>query len=348
MKEDVYRIELEGCRIGYHEGKDEKVLLEHLNLKVLKGELIALIGKNGSGKTTLLRSLVGLQQLLYGKIKIDHRDINLFSSEEIARRVGFVSTSLPDNPEMTVEELVRIGRYPYTNFFGVLRQLDFDKIKRAISVCGIEHLQNNKINELSDGERQKSMLARAFAQDTAIILLDEPTSFLDIPNKYEIFTLLKKLAAEGKTIIFTTHDLNLAGRYADKLWLIKESSILDGAPEDLFLGQEIKELFTSEKIDMDQQTGEVIPRIFYYQSVILYSCKACKLAEIWTRRALQRKGIGILENETGNKKTSLRVSISKEKNNFTWNIHYMNKKLFATSIYHFIKQLENLINHELN
>ncbi len=348
MKDEISQIELRKGRIGFHTGNHDKVLLDDLNLKILKGELVALIGKNGSGKTTLLRSMMALHYLLQGEVKIDQQDIRLMTPADIARRVGFVSTSLPDNPEMTVEELVRIGRYPYTDFFGILRQDDHDKIKRAINVCGIEHLRNNKLSELSDGEKQKSMLARVFAQDTDVILLDEPTSFLDIPNKYEIFTLLRSLSTEGKTIIFTTHDLNIAGRYADKIWLIRGSSIIDGAPEDLFLGQDIKEIFTSEKIEMDKQTGEVIPLIYYKYSVILHSCETCEIAETWTRRALQRKGIAVVEKETDLKKNLIRVFISKEKNTFTWNLQYSDTKIFTSTIYQFIKQLENLINHELN
>lgn len=348
MKDEIYQIELGNGRIGFHAGNHDKVLLDHLNLKVLKGELVALIGKNGTGKTTLLRSMMGLHYLLQGEVKIDQQNLQLLTPGDIARKIGFASTSLPDNPEMTVEELVRIGRYPYTDFFGLLRQDDHDKIKKAIHVCGIEHLRNNKLSELSDGERQKSMLARVFAQDTDVILLDEPTSFLDIPNKYEIFTLLSSLTEEGKTIIFTTHDLNIAGRYADKIWLIRGNSIIDGAPEDLFLGQDINEMFTSEKIELDKQSGEVIPRFVFQHSVILHSCESCEIAETWTRRALQRKGIAVAGKENDLKKTLIRVSISKEKNTFTWNLHYNDKNIFASTIYQFIKQLENLINHELN
>ena len=309
---------------------------------------IAIAGNIGSGKTTFLRTLTGLQKALNGKIIIGNTDIKNFRSHELARIIGFVSTFLPDNPEMTVEELVRIGRYPYTNFFGVLRKNDVEKIAESISVCGINHLKDKPTQTLSDGERQKAMLARAFAQDTDIILLDEPTSFLDIPNKFEIFHLLKDLAKEGKTIIFTTHDLNLATSYADKLWLIHEKIISEGAPEDMFLGPEIARLFASEKLRLDPETGDIGPGISPGASVILNYREEHKLAGIWTKKALLRKGIEVRPSGSSTEKTAIRITILKEKNKFVWNLQYENQNLFLVSIYQLIYHLEKITGHELN
>ncbi len=348
MRKQDIKIEIQNCHFGYHKKGQKNILLEDISLMAFQGELIALIGKNGSGKTTFLRTLTGLQQLLEGKISIEQKNVSDFHANELARKVGFVSTFIPDNPEMTVEELVRIGRYPYTNFFGVLRLHDIHKVKEAIDICGIKDLQGKKISEISDGERQRTMLARVFAQDTDIILLDEPTSFLDIPNKFDIFNLLGKLSKEGKIIIFTTHDLNLATRYADKIWLIKGRSVAEGAPEDLFLGTEMREQFVSDKLTIDPETGEIGPKFHPGKSLILHVGKDCELAEIWTKRAFARRGIVVLCDENEAVKDSVRVFISKEKNKYIWNLQKENQNLFLTSIYLLINQLENSISHELN
>ena len=347
LREDAV-IRIMDSYLGYRSGGTDSVLLEGINLNVYKGELIALIGKNGCGKTTFLRSLIKLHKLIAGELYLFDRDIDAYSSNELARLIGFVSTNIIENAEMSVEELVRIGRYPYTNMFGIMDQSDINQIQSAMNVCGVLHLQNRKLSRLSDGERQRSMLARVFAQDTDIILLDEPTSFLDIPNKFEMFSLLSHLAAKGKSVIFTTHDLNLAAQYADKLWLINNKKISEGAPEDLFLGSEMTEQFAGEKLQLDKETGEFGPKIRENKYVRLSSAAGCDIAEIWTKKAFRRKGIGISEGNLIKSNLIIDVFISKEKDKFVWNLSSKSKNLPLTSIYQLITHLENQNYNEFN
>lgn len=197
-----------------------------IDLELKSGQLSCLIGENGIGKSTLLKTLTGFLPKLKGSVLFDNRDITSFSQRELARQVSIVLTQKPDVQNLTIEEIIGLGRSPYTGFFGRLRIDDRMVVNDAIATMGIEKLRGRMIQTLSDGERQKVMIAKALAQETPVILLDEPTAFLDFPSKAETFQSLQRMAHErDKLILLSTHDLELAVRFADSLLEVKEGTL---------------------------------------------------------------------------------------------------------------------------
>ena len=228
-------IRLDGLSIGYTAKHSVKVVAEGISETISSGELTCLIGENGAGKSTLLRTLSGFLPPLSGEIHIMGKTLKSYRETELAKVIGVVLTEKSNVQNMTVEELVGMGRSPYTGFWGRLRAEDHAKVAEAIDLVGIAELSDRLVQTLSDGERQKVMIAKALAQETPIIFLDEPTAFLDYPSKVEILKLLHKLSSEaGKTIFLSTHDLELALRVADKVWLMtRQDRLKTGLPEDL-------------------------------------------------------------------------------------------------------------------
>ncbi len=241
---------LDRVSIGYASGRGRRMVVDDINTSLFAGELTCLIGSNGVGKSTLLRTLAGFQPALGGDIRLldskgfsSSRSFSSFSSEfsssekapspsyrslrsctprELARKIGIVLTGKPDVAAMRVEELLAIGRSPYTNFWGRLSPSDQAAVEDSISLVGIAQLRRRQFHTLSDGEKQKVMIAKALVQQTDIVLLDEPTAFLDYPSKVEVMQLLCRLAHElSKTILLSTHDIELALQIADKLWLLE-------------------------------------------------------------------------------------------------------------------------------
>ena len=201
-------------------------VISDINLELRSGQLACLIGENGIGKSTLLKTLTGFLPKLNGSLLLDNRDIESFSQRELARQVSIVLTQKPDVQNLTIEEIIGLGRSPYTGFFGRLRAEDRKVVDDAIATMGIEKLRGRMIQTLSDGERQKVMIAKALAQETPIILLDEPTAFLDFPSKAETFQSLQRMAHErDKLILLSTHDLELAVRFADSLLEVKRGRL---------------------------------------------------------------------------------------------------------------------------
>ncbi len=190
------------------------------------GTFVCLLGRNGTGKSTLLKTLAGLIPPLAGSIRIDNRRLEDFTPAELAKKVGLVLTKVPELSNTTLRELVAYGRLPYASWLGKLSDEDYAQADLAIQKLGIEALANRHISELSDGERQKCMIARALAQGTDYLLLDEPSAFLDYESKQELMSLLVKLAHdEHKAILLSTHDHELAHTYADVLWKITSGSL---------------------------------------------------------------------------------------------------------------------------
>ena len=201
-------------------------VISDINLELKSGQLACLIGENGIGKSTLLKTLTGFLPKLNGSLLLDNRDIESFSQRELARQVSIVLTQKPDVQNLTIEEIIGLGRSPYTGFFGRLRAEDRKVVDDAIATMGIEKLRGRMIQTLSDGERQKVMIAKALAQETPVILLDEPTAFLDFPSKAETFQSLQRMAHErDKLILLSTHDLELAVRFADSLLEVKAGTL---------------------------------------------------------------------------------------------------------------------------
>jgi len=209
-------------------------VISDINLELRSGQLACLIGENGIGKSTLLKTLTGFLPKLKGSLLLGNRDIESFSQRELARQVSIVLTQKPDVQNLTIEEIIGLGRSPYTGFFGRLRAEDRKVVDDAITTMGIEKLRGRMIQTLSDGERQKVMIAKALAQETSVILLDEPTAFLDFPSKAETFQTLRRMAHErDKLILLSTHDLELAVRFADNLLEVREGRLKEVSAADV-------------------------------------------------------------------------------------------------------------------
>lgn len=209
------QITLSHLSVGYKIGH---AVVSDINLALQSGKLASLIGANGVGKSTLLKTLTGFLPKLEGSLLLDGKDISEFSQRALARQISIVLTQKPEVQNLTVEEIVGLGRSPYTGFFGKLHANDQQIVDESITAVGIEKLKNRMIQTLSDGERQKVMIAKALAQQTPVIFLDEPTAFLDFSSKVETFQLLQRMAHEmGKLVLLSTHDLELAVRFSDTL-----------------------------------------------------------------------------------------------------------------------------------
>lgn len=220
---------------GYRSRHATHVVASDINATLPQGQLTCLLGPNGAGKSTLLRTLAAFQPPLAGEILLEGRPLASYTTQELATRIGIVLTERPNIQGMTVAELVAMGRSPYTGFWGQLHDDDLAQVEEAIQLVGIENLRRRNVNTLSDGERQKVMIAKTLAQQTPIILLDEPTAFLDYPSKVEVLLLLRRLAHQmNKTIFLSTHDLELALQTADNLWLLAAGEpLLIGTPGEL-------------------------------------------------------------------------------------------------------------------
>ena len=227
-------IRLENLTIGYRSKSDTRVVAEGISAAIRQGELTCLLGANGVGKSTLLRTLSAFQPKLEGSIYVEDREISAFTDKELSRLIGVVLTEKPDIRNMSVRELVALGRSPYTGFRGTLHDDDWQVVDEAIAAVRIDSLRDRLIHTLSDGDRQKVMIAKALAQQTPVIYLDEPTAFLDFPSKVEMMQLLRRLAREQQKVIFlSTHDFELALQVADMLWLMETGSISIGTPRML-------------------------------------------------------------------------------------------------------------------
>ena len=251
-------VEIKELSIGYRTKSRTKIVGSSLNAAVCSGELTCLLGANGVGKSTLLRTLSAFQPKLAGECYILGKEIGSYTEKELAQLISVVLTEKLDIKNMTVRELVGLGRSPYTGFWGTLSAQDEEVVSQAIALVKIEDLADRLTHSLSDGEKQKVMIAKTLAQETPIVFLDEPTAFLDFPSKVEIMQLLHKLSRKtGKTIFLSTHDLELALQIADKIWLMdkKTNDIKIGTPEDLSLDGSLSGFFARKGIIFDQNTG---------------------------------------------------------------------------------------------
>lgn len=253
-------IETNRLRIGYPlKGGKRKVVHEELNLRLQSGEVTCLLGLNGAGKSTLLRTLCGFQPPLGGDIRLMGKPLSSYSQSNFSLTVGVVLTEKTNAGGITVYELVSLGRHPYTGFFGQLKRHDREIVEQSLEAAGIAHKAQNYVSELSDGERQKAMIAKALAQQCPIILLDEPTAFLDVTSRIETMVLLHRLAMEqNKAILLSTHDLDLAIQMGDCLWLQEKGRPMAcGTPEDLILSGAFESFFGKEGIVFDPSTGKL-------------------------------------------------------------------------------------------
>ena len=248
-------IVLQDLSIGYTTKGSSKVVADGMNATIQSGELTCLLGQNGIGKSTLLRTLSAFQPKLGGSILMDGREINDFSDHELSRQIGVVLTEKPDVQNMSVTELVGMGRSPYTGFWGTLDDADRQVVGEAMQMVGVTPLAQRQVHTLSDGERQKVMIAKALAQETPVIYLDEPTAFLDFPSKVELMQLLRRVAARGqKTIFLSTHDVELTLQVADSLWLMEPGQLSVGSPRQLADSSALSRFIERKGIVFDKQT----------------------------------------------------------------------------------------------
>lgn len=275
---------------GYPDKGGTKVVAKDVNAVIRSGELTCLLGANGVGKSTLLRTLSAFQPPVGGEIEIMGKRLSDYTDRQLAKVIGVVLTEKCSLRNMTVEELVGMGRSPYTGFWGTLSKEDKRIVDDAIAMVKIEPLAHRMVHTLSDGERQKVMIAKALAQETPIIFLDEPTAFLDFPSKVEIMQLLHRLSHRmNKTIFLSTHDLELALQIADKVWLMdRERGVIVGTPEDLSIDGSLSRFFLRKEIAFDMETG--LFRIEHaFERNIRLSGEGCRYA--MARKALARNGI---------------------------------------------------------
>lgn len=286
----------ESLEIGYINGKTKKILLPAFKGSAEEGELIAVVGKNGIGKSTLLRTIAGLQPVITGSLQIGGKSIHEYSRLQLSAKVGYVSTEIIKVSNMKVYDLVSLGRFPHTDWFGRIDPLNHEAVMDALSKTGMTGFIDRPVTELSDGERQRAMIAMVLAQDAVVMVMDEPTAFLDINSKYMVIRLLRELTQQGnKTIIYSTHDFNTAISQADRIWLMLDDTFIEGAPEDVMISGAFKKLFDETKVTFNTDDGS-------------FSIKSKPKGEVcikgeggtryWTERALIRAGYSIAQSES--------------------------------------------------
>ena len=331
-------IDIVNLEVGFDLTAKSESFYPLINVSASKGDFIALLGRNGVGKSTFLRSIARLQPHLAGDVKILGTSFTKIERVEFSRRLSFIPAEPIHAANMTVYEFVSLARYPYNGWFGVLSHSDKELIHSALDHVDLLNFSNRELDTLSDGERQKAMIAFAFAQDSEIVLMDEPTAFIDLPAKYEIVRLLKELTLKGKTVIFSTHDLHTAIREVDTIWLMLNDGMLVGSPEDLALNGSLNRLFDGTNIYLDLASGGFLSqrgsnnRINLSAENIIYFT--------WTKRALERIGYTIVLEENSSIPTI--KSICNENKCF-WEFQYNSTALVFDSISKLCDYLKTLI-----
>lgn len=251
-------VALHNLRTGYASRGTLREVFPAFSATASRAELVALLGRNGLGKSTLLRTMIGLQPALGGDVHILGKNLHTYPLRTLATLVSYVSTDNVKVGNLKVFDLVSLGRYPYTGWFGTLAQQDRDVVMRSLAMVGMEACAWRDAACLSDGERQRVVIARALAQDTPIMVLDEPTAFLDLPNRYEVVLLLKRLAQEQhRAVIFSTHDMSIALKIADRVWVMCDGEFYQGSPKALLHANVLEKVLKNTRLTVDHDTGEV-------------------------------------------------------------------------------------------
>lgn len=245
---------------GYRKRKSVTTVLRNVDLELHEGELVSLLGANGAGKSTLIRTICGLQPALAGKVMVGDKDVERLTPRQLSKTIALVTTERTFAGGLTVSELVGLGRHPHTGFLGRLDEHDRQIVATAIEKVGISHKSESYVAELSDGERQKVMIAKALAQEAPVIILDEPTAFLDVASRVEVLQLLHDLARnERRTILISSHDIQQSMALSDRLWIVSDSGeIVSGVTEDLILADKISLLFSNRNVAFDPATGDFL------------------------------------------------------------------------------------------
>lgn len=327
--------------IGYARSRRaDPVVASGINQSLHAGELVCLLGPNGAGKSTLMRTLAGMQPPLQGRVLLNGVDVRTVSPRVLARHLSIVLTERIDVGNLAVWTLVALGRYPYTDWAGRLTQEDEAVVLSALDAVGARHLAQRPVSELSDGERQKAMVARALAQEPQLILLDEPTAYLDLPRRVEMMSVLRGLARRhGRAVLLSTHDLDLALRNADYIWLLpQEGPLVCGTPEDLVLNGAFARTFSSTTLLFNTFDGSFQTQEQPLGTVALFGDG---VAARWTERALARVGIRI-ESTADSVTTQIRVT--EEKGLPIWRIVDRD----VETVYHSIDELLQGIRKSIN
>ena len=317
--------------IGYMTRGKGTTVMEHLSLTARRGELVALIGRNGTGKSTLLRTMVALQPALHGTVRLLGQEINTLKSHDLPRVVSFTSTEPITHRNIKVQEVVALGRFPYTNWIGSLTAGDERSVSEALEVTGMLSLAGRNIDNISDGEKQRTLIARSLAQDTDLLVMDEPTAFLDLPSRYSIVGLLRKLTREkDKCVIYSTHDLDTAINEADRIWLMTETGICEGAPEDLMLSGMLAKAFESPLLSFSQSAATFS---FVRERLVPISLEGTGIVRKLTERALRRCGYRIEHD------AALKVTVNENADSNEWVIINGLYKERYNSLYNLISHL---------
>lgn len=304
-------LRMEQIELGF--GKELHLLLP-TDASLEKGEMVALIGRNGSGKSTLLKTISGILSPRKGKITIHGEPLYSIDKKILSKKLAFVGTNLQLNENMTVYELVALGRHPYTNWWGKLDEIDEIRIEEALRFVDMLHFSKTFVNTLSDGERQRVLIASALAQDTDLIVLDEPTAFLDIPNKLSVAEVLYQLKLSGKTVLYSTHDFEAAMNYSDRLWILHQKELLIGSPEDLGLAGAFSKLYQQSDILFDEVDLRFRRKNTGWTEIHLSGKH--DMVYNWTKRALERISYKCVDN----KMLSLQIKIENKGDSVQWHV----------------------------
>ncbi|MDR2962856.1 MAG: ABC transporter ATP-binding protein [Bacteroidales bacterium] len=316
--------------VGYTHAKERIVIAQDIECEIFEGEMLCLLGPNGSGKSTLIRTIAGLQAPLAGSIRIHGEEIAQKTAGELSKNMSVVLTDSISIPNTTVWDVVSLGRYPHTNWLGLLREIDTKIIAESIEKVGLAHYAHRNIGMLSDGEKQRAMIAKALAQDTDFIVLDEPTAHLDLPNRIAIMKLLRDLAhSTRKSILLSTHELDLALQVADRIWLMqKNAPMLCGMPEDLVLNGSFQRIFSTDACNFDVNTGFFKITYPVQHTVSLHGEQPFVL---WTTRALYKYGIAVREKNPEIPHICIEQG--------TWCVEYKNQHTQCRSIFELLSAL---------
>lgn len=315
--------------VGYH----HKPVLQRLNFCLYPGDFVCLMGSNGRGKTTLLRSLSAQLPLLAGTIEIDRKNILDLTAQELSSKIAVVLTDRLDLPHLTVRQFVSLGRAPYTGFWGNLQSRDWMAVDEALEKLQISDLASLQYNELSDGQRQMVAVARAVAQETPIILLDEPTNFLDMPHKLSLLSLLKNIAEERRTaILFSSHDWDVVAEMCTLVWLTNlDGKLQIGMPEEIILWGDLSRSFDFHQIHFSREEGRFMVPKTSTHSIQLIGEDA--LAKKWTSHGLLKEGIEIAEN------AEITVRCLEKR----WELSYRGQQTEVQSLYQLIWSIRDLM-----
>jgi iron complex transport system ATP-binding protein len=325
----------ENLAIGYEQKGGTRTVADEIEVSLSGGVLVCLLGPNGAGKSTLLRTLAGMQRPLRGTVFLGEQNIHQLGARTLARQISVVLTERVNVGMLTAYALVALGRQPYTGWTGKLTATDEAVVQKALTAVSAAHLAPRFVHELSDGERQKVMIARALAQEPQLMLLDEPTAFLDLPRRVEIMGILRQLAHDQKrAILLSTHDLDLALRLADIIWLMPENGALQvGTPEDLVLSGAFARTFASTGILFDPFTGSFIRQQSETGHIDLMGEG---LGAVWARRALEREGYQVHQGPNG---SGVQVQVLNDNGRIGWQLTQNNQTAQVDSIQALLESL---------